>query len=114
MSEETLDVAVYSLFLARMKTGEFDSNVEYQKIKSDVIEKDEHVAKAEEAAEKSWVLLENRNNNTPTQNTVSNVAVVGNLADELTLGDYSGEPTKTTNSNNQGMKNEIQSINSKR
>ena len=39
MSEETLDVAVYNLFLARMKTGEFDSNVEYQKIKSDVIEK---------------------------------------------------------------------------
>ena len=39
MSEETLDVAVYSLFLARMKTGEFDSNVEYQKIKSDVVEK---------------------------------------------------------------------------
>ncbi len=33
MSEETLDVAVYNLFLARMKTGEFDSNVEYQKIK---------------------------------------------------------------------------------
>ena len=111
MSEETLDVAVYSLFLARMKTGEFDSNVEYQKIKSDVIEKDEHVAKAEEAAEKSWVLLENRNNTLPLKNTVSNVAVVGNLADELTLGDYSGEPTKTTTPY-QGMKNEIQSINS--
>ena len=111
MSEETLDVAVYSLFLARMKTGEFDSNVEYQKIKSDAIEKDEHVAKAEEAAEKSWVLLENRNNTLPLKNTVSNVAVVGNLADELTLGDYSGEPTKTTTPY-QGMKNEIQSINS--
>ena len=111
MSEETLDVAVYSLFLARMKTGEFDSNVEYQKIKSNVIEKDEHVAKAEEAAEKSWVLLENRNNTLPLKNTVSNVAVVGNLADELTLGDYSGEPTKTTTPY-QGMKNEIQSINS--
>lgn len=111
MSEETLDVAVYNLFLARMKTGEFDSNVEYQKIKSDVIEKDEHVAKAEEAAEKSWVLLENRNNTLPLKNTVSNVAVVGNLADKLTLGDYSGIPTKTTTPY-QGMKNEIQSINS--
>ena len=39
------------------------------------------------------------------------MAVVGNLADELTLGDYSGEPTKTTTPY-QGMKNEIQSINS--
>lgn len=36
---------------------------------------------------------------------------MGNLADKLTLGDYSGIPTKTTTPY-QGMKNEIQSINS--
>ena len=53
ISEDLLDIAVYELFLQRMKTGEFDDGATYQDIKSSVIESDEHVAKAEEAAEKS-------------------------------------------------------------
>lgn len=59
ISEDMLDIAVYELFLQRMKTGEFDEGAKYQDITSSVIETDEHVQKAEEAAEKSWVLLEN-------------------------------------------------------
>ncbi len=59
ISEETLDVMVYELFLQRMKTGEFDDGAKYQDIKSDVVESDEHVAVSEQASEESWVLLEN-------------------------------------------------------
>ena len=59
ISEDMLDIAVYELFLQRMKTGEFDEGARYQDITSSVLETDEHVQKAEEAAEKSWVLLEN-------------------------------------------------------
>ncbi|MGN0163613.1 MAG: glycoside hydrolase family 3 C-terminal domain-containing protein, partial [Candidatus Ornithomonoglobus sp.] len=59
ISEDMLDIAVYELFLQRMRTGEFDEGATYQDITSSVIETDEHVRKAEEAAEKSWVLLEN-------------------------------------------------------
>ena len=97
MSEDTLDIALYRLFLARMRTGEFDGdNIAYRDITKDVIEKDEHVAKAEQAAEESWVLLENKNNVLPIKNDVTKVAVVGSFADKLVLGDYSGEPTKNT------------------
>ncbi len=107
--ESTLDRAVYELFLARMKTGEFDDGAKYQDIKSDVIETDENVAAAEKAAEESWVLLENKNNALPLKKT-DNIAVVGNLADELTLGDYSGEPTKTVKPF-EGVEAQIKSIN---
>lgn len=107
--EGTLDKAVYELFLARMKTGEFDDGARYQDITADVIETDENVAVAEKAAEESWVLLENKDKTLPLKKT-DNIAVVGNLADELTLGDYSGEPTKTVKPF-EGIEQEIKSIN---
>lgn len=111
MSEDTLDVALYRLFLARMKTGEFDGdNIAYRDITKDVIEKDEHVKKAEEAAEKSWVLLENKNNVLPIKNDVTKVAVVGSFADKLILGDYSGEPTKNTTPI-EGITSELKKLN---
>lgn len=49
----------------------------------------------EKAAEESWVLLKNDNDFLPVKNTASKVAVVGNLANKLVLGDYSGTPTDT-------------------
>ncbi|MDO5397090.1 MAG: glycoside hydrolase family 3 C-terminal domain-containing protein [bacterium] len=107
--EGTLDRAVYELFLARMKTGEFDDGAKYQDIKAEVIETDENVAAAEQAAEESWVLLENKNETLPLKKT-DNIAVVGNLADELTLGDYSGEPTKTVKPF-EGIEQEIKRVN---
>lgn len=107
--EGTLDRAVYELFLARMKTGEFDEGARYQDITADVIETDEHIAVAEQAAEESWVLLENKNETLPLKKT-DNIAVVGNLADELTLGDYSGEPEKTVKPFD-GIEQEIKNVN---
>ncbi len=111
INEDALDIVVYELFLQRMRTGEFDDGAKYQDIKSSVIESDSHVAKAEEAAEKSWVLLEN-NGALPlsSSSNTNNIAIVGSHANEVVLGDYSGEPTKTTTPYD-GIKNAVQAVN---
>ncbi len=98
ISEDLLDIAVYELFLQRFKTGEFDDGATYQDIDSDVIESDDHVAKAEEAAEKSWVLLENNDGTLPlsADDDTLDIAVVGNLAGEVVLGDYSADMDQMT------------------
>ena len=96
ISEDMLDIAVYELFLQRFKTGEFDDGATYQDIDSDVIESDEHVAKAEEAAEKSWVLLENDGTLPLSKDDTLDIAVVGNLAGEVVLGDYSADMDEMT------------------
>lgn len=95
MSEEYLETVVYHLFLQRFRTGEFDQGSRYSDITKDELEKQEHVDIAEKAAEQSWVLLKNDNDFLPVKNTASKVAVVGNLANKLVLGDYSGTPTDT-------------------
>ncbi len=96
ITEEQLETAIYHLFLQRFRTGEFDDNSAYRDITSAMIETDEHVAVSEQAAEESWVLLKNDDNILPAT-TAKNVAVVGNMANTLALGDYAGSPTKTTN-----------------
>ncbi len=92
MSEEELNIAVYRLFLQRMRVGEFDPDPRYGDITPDVLEKDEHIAVAEELAEESWVLLKNEDNILPLKKDIKNMALVGALADEVVLGDYSSTP----------------------
>lgn len=97
LDENELDLAVYRMFLQRMRTGEFGGTGTnpYASISSSVIEKQEHVDVALEAAEKSWVLLENNNDTLPINTaTTNNIAVVGNLASELEVGDYSPDSSK--------------------
>lgn len=95
ISEEEVETNVYHLFLQRFKTGEFDETSTYRDINSSILESDENVAVAEEAAEESWVLLKNDDNTLPIKDDVTNVAVVGNMANVLAVGDYKGSPTKT-------------------
>lgn len=105
LDENKLDLAVYRMFLQRMRTGEFggtESNP-YSGISGNVIEKQEHVDVALEAAEKSWVLLENENNTLPISTATNNIAVVGNLANEVTVGDYSPDSSKQEVSPIQGL-----------
>ncbi len=121
LSEDQLDVNIYRLFLQRMRTGEFDSadKVPYRSITSETafdapppgstakrIEKDEHVQVAERAAEETWVLLKNEGNILPIGLDKKNIAIVGNYADEIFRGDYSGDVTKTTTPL-QGLKKEF-------
>lgn len=111
LSEEELERAVYELFLQRFRTGEFDDGATYQDISSSEIETDENVAVAEEAAEESWVLLKNDDNMLPlSEEQTDNVAIIGNLADEIVLGDYTGEPTKTVTPVD-GITEEVKSVN---
>lgn len=109
LSEQELERAVYELFLQRFKTGEFDADTPYRNYTSDDIESDSNVQAAEDVAEESWVLLKN-DNALPLSGSVSNVAVVGNLADKLVLGDYTGEPTKTKTPV-QGITEEVKKVN---
>ncbi len=90
-----LDRAVYELFLQRFRTGEFDSDGgRYSKItaSSNLLESKESVAVAEAVAEETFVLLENKDSILPLKN-VKNIAVVGNMANVLAVGDYKGSPT---------------------
>lgn len=94
ISEDELNINIYNLFLQRMRTGEFDKAPKYRDITPDVLEIPEHIAVAEEAAEQSWVLLKN-SGILPLGKNVKRVALVGALADEVVLGDYSGSPEQT-------------------
>lgn len=95
LSDDDLDLAVYRVFLQRFKTGEFDSDAPYRNYTSADLETDESVALAEEAAEKSIVLLENREKDSEKLlplNKNLKIALVGEMASEAYIGDYSGEP----------------------
>ena len=102
LSEGVLDNALVHLFTMRMETGEFDpaSQVAYTKITKAVIQSPAHQALAEQVAADDLVLLQNKDvAGTPAPllpadpATLDNVVIVGNLADTVTLGDYSGDPT---------------------
>jgi beta-glucosidase-like glycosyl hydrolase len=104
LSEGVIDRALLRLFTLRMRTGEFDprSRVPYTRILSDEVDSEAHRRLTGEVARKSIVLLRNR---TPEgadrpvlpadPSGVDEVVVLGNLADEVVLGGYSGFPTET-------------------
>ncbi len=104
LQEDELDVALYRIFLERFKTGEFDNNDAANafraQFKSSDLESDESVKVAEEASEKGIVLLQNKkdeNGNAllPLKKDGNlKIALVGELASQAYLGDYSGSPEK--------------------
>ncbi|HEY3748682.1 MAG TPA: glycoside hydrolase family 3 C-terminal domain-containing protein, partial [Pseudonocardiaceae bacterium] len=106
LSEGVLDNALVHLFTLRMQTGEFDppSHVGYTKINKSVIQSPAHQELAEKVAAEDLVLLKNDN----VANTsapllpanpakLKNVVIVGNLANTVTLGGYSGKPSLQVN-----------------
>jgi beta-glucosidase len=106
LSVGVVDNAVTQLFTLRMETGEFDppSKVAYTKITKSQIQSPAHQALAEKVAANDIVLLKN-DDVTGTSQTLlpanpaklSNVVIVGNLANTVTLGDYSGDPSLQVN-----------------
>ena len=98
ISEEEIDVAVKRLFTARFRLGMFDSSeqVKYANIPYEVVDSKEHKELALEAARKSIVLLENKNNFLPLKKeNLKTVAVIGPNADQwlMLLGNYNGVPS---------------------
>jgi beta-glucosidase len=106
LSEGVLDNDLVHLFTMRMQTGEFDppSQVAYTNITKAAIQSPAHQALAEQVAADDLVLLKNDNisgTSAPllpaNPATLNNVVIVGNLANTVTLGDYSGDPTLRVN-----------------
>ncbi len=102
LSEGVIDRALVQLFTIRMRLGEFDPPAQdpYTKISKDVIQSPAHQALAEKVAANSLVLLKNdklASTGRPLlpadPSKLNNVVIVGNLANAVTLGGYSGDPT---------------------
>jgi beta-glucosidase len=100
LSEGIVDQALVHLFTVRMRTGEFDppSKVPYTKITKDQIESPAHQALARTVADNSIVLLKNDGSLLPADPAKTHsVVVVGDLANTVTLGGYSGDPSHRVN-----------------
>ena len=104
LSVGVVDQALVDLFTVRMRTGEFDppSKIKWTTITKDQIESPAHQALARTVADNSLVLLKND----PVAGSallpadpakLNSVVVVGDLANTVTLGGYSGAPTHQVN-----------------
>ena len=97
LSEKDFNAAVARVMRGRFLLGEFDpfEMVPYSKIPHTVIGSPEHLALALKAAQKSMVLLTNKQNALPLdKNKIKSIAVIGPHADIFTAGGYSGLPMK--------------------
>ena len=106
LSEGVIDADLTKLFTIRMQTGEFDpaSQVPYTSITKAQIQSPAHQTLATTVADNSLVLLKNGNvsgTNAPllpaTASKLNNVVILGDMANAVTLGDYSGAPTLQVN-----------------
>jgi len=102
LNKGVLDSALTHVLTTRMQTGEFDprGDVPWTKITSGEIESPAHQALARTVADDALVLLKNDDVTgigapllpaDPAK--LSSVVIVGNLANTVTLGGYSGAPT---------------------
>jgi beta-glucosidase len=97
VTEKEIDKALRRLLLARMKLGMFDADrdVPFASIPYSVVDSETHQKLALDAALKSMVLLENKNNVLPFSKNVKKIAVIGPNADnvESLLANYNGFPS---------------------
>jgi beta-glucosidase len=99
LSEKDFNAAVARVMRGRFLLGEFDpfEMVPYSKIPHTVIGSQEHLALALKAAQKSMVLLTNKQNTLPLDKSkIRSIAVIGPHADIFTPGGYSGLPMKVS------------------
>lgn len=94
INEKDINVSVKRLFKARFMLGMFDPDdqVKYTRIPMSVVGSEEHLKLAEEAAEKSLVLLKNTGI-LPLKN-VKKIALIGPNANnpDMLTGNYNGDP----------------------
>lgn len=125
-----IDRALARVFTIRMRTGEFDppGKVRYTRITKSVIEDSAHQRLAEKVAENALVLLKNIPMTTIKINAeehkmaqcllplnvskMKKIVIVGNLANKVTLGGYSGAPTLQVSAV-QGIKTALKKLNPK-
>ena len=94
MTEADIDTALTRVLAARFSTGEFDApaNVSWTAVPASRLNCEEHQQLALESARQSIVLLKNENDFLPLSKEKT-VAVIGPLANIVSLGGYSGSPT---------------------
>ena len=101
LSEGVIDRELLPEFTLRMRTGEFDprSNQPYTRINKRVIQSPAHQKLTQTVADETLTLLQNnrprgaRKPLLPVRAAkVKNVVVVGDQANKVLLGDYSGDP----------------------
>ncbi len=93
-----LDDAVTRVLTVRFRLGEFDppSSVSYSRISPEIICSPAHRAVSLQAARESIVLLQNRGHLLPLNPArLKRIAVLGPLADQVILNNYSGRPGRT-------------------
>ncbi|WP_336892096.1 glycoside hydrolase family 3 C-terminal domain-containing protein [Flavicella sp.] len=98
ITENEIDVSLKRIFKARFKLGMFDPSdiVPYASIPMSVVSSKKHRDLALETAQKSIVLLKNKNNILPLKKDIKSIAVIGPNANELgvLLGNYNGFPSR--------------------
>lgn len=119
LSKGVIDRALTRVFTIRMRTGEFDppNKVPYTKITKSVIQSPSHQRLAEKVAENSLVLL--KNNVVSGSNKrllpvdaakLHKVVIVGDMANKVTLGGYSGNPSLKISAV-QGIRTAVKKVN---
>lgn len=96
VTEKEIDESLRRLLIARFKLGDFDDDslVPWTKIPASTICSDEHRALSRKMAQKSIVLLQNKNNILPLKKNGKKILVMGPNANDSTmlLGNYNGFP----------------------
>ncbi|MET9618423.1 glycoside hydrolase family 3 C-terminal domain-containing protein [Kitasatospora indigofera] len=119
LSDGVIDTALTRIFTMRMKTGEFDptSSVPYTSITKANIESPAHQALADAVASNDLVLLKNDKPASATSPLLplnaaklNNVVILGDMANKVTLGGYSGTPSHQVNAV-QGLTSAIKAAN---
>ncbi len=100
VTEEEIDDLLYPLMLTRFQLGLFDDEdkVPYNNIDDNIVDSKLHKDLAYEAAVKSLVLLENKNNILPISNDVNYIYITGPNANnpDALIGNYFGTSDKLT------------------
>jgi beta-glucosidase-like glycosyl hydrolase len=121
LSKGVIDRALAYVLTIRMETGEFDppGKVPYTKIRKSVIQSPAHQKLAEKVAENSLVLLKDKpvpgmNKSLLPVNVskLHKVVILGNLANKVSLGGYSGNPSLQVSAV-QGIKMAVKKANPK-
>jgi len=92
ISEDDIDTALRRLLSTKIKLGFFDEATAWDQSGEELVEAAAHVKLALEAAQKSMVLLKNRNDVLPLKKDIRRLYVVGPHASssEVLLGNYYG------------------------
>ncbi|MFR9546669.1 MAG: glycoside hydrolase family 3 N-terminal domain-containing protein [Rikenellaceae bacterium] len=98
--EEQIDELLYPLMLTRFQLGMFDNveDVPFSSLDVDDVDSQKHIDLAYEAAVKSLVLLENKNNTLPLSEDIRSMYVTGPNANnnDALIGNYFGVSDKLT------------------